>query len=61
MKNADGVWQIASTRDLKDSTDAAGQLADLADVLKGGHLPFRRISGHLIEPPVLGRTACSVG
>lgn len=35
MKNADGVWQIASTRDLKDSTDAAGQLADLADVIKG--------------------------
>lgn len=35
MKNAEGVWQIASTRDLKDSTDAAGNLADLADVLKG--------------------------
>lgn len=35
MKNVDGVWQIASTRDLKDSTDAAGNLAELADVLKG--------------------------
>jgi uncharacterized protein (TIGR02246 family) len=35
MKNADGVWQIASTRDLKDSTDAAGNLSDLADVIKG--------------------------
>jgi uncharacterized protein (TIGR02246 family) len=35
MKGADGAWQIASTRSLKDSTDAAGQLSDLADVLKG--------------------------
>ena len=35
MKGSDGVWQIASTRSLKDSTDAAGQLSDLADVLKG--------------------------
>jgi len=35
MKGTDGVWQIASTRSLKDSTDAAGQLSDLADVLKG--------------------------
>ena len=35
MRNAEGVWQIASTRDLKDATDAAGQLADLAEVLKG--------------------------
>jgi uncharacterized protein (TIGR02246 family) len=35
MKGADGGWKIASTRSLKDSTDAAGQLADLADVLKG--------------------------
>jgi uncharacterized protein (TIGR02246 family) len=34
-KGADGAWQIASTRSLKDSTDAAGQLSDLADVLKG--------------------------
>lgn len=29
------VWQIASTRDLGDATDAAGQLADLANQLKG--------------------------
>ena len=35
MKGSDGEWKIASTRRLKDSTDAAGQLADLADVLKG--------------------------
>lgn len=35
MKNAEGTWQIASTRDLKDATDAAGQLSDLAEVLKG--------------------------
>jgi uncharacterized protein (TIGR02246 family) len=35
MKGADGAWQIASTRSLKDSTDAAGQLSDLAEVLKG--------------------------
>jgi uncharacterized protein (TIGR02246 family) len=35
MRNAEGVWQIASTRDLKDATDSAGQLADLAEVLKG--------------------------
>lgn len=35
LKTADGRWRIASTRDLKDSTDAAGQLADLAEVLKG--------------------------
>lgn len=34
-KNATGVWQIASTRSLKDVTDAAGQLADLASGLKG--------------------------
>jgi len=35
LKNESGVWQIASTRDVSDVTDAAGQLADLADVLKG--------------------------
>lgn len=35
MKNGDGVWQIASTRSIKDVTDAAGQLADLAKVVKG--------------------------
>jgi uncharacterized protein (TIGR02246 family) len=28
-------WRIASTRTLGDATDAAGQLSDLADVLKG--------------------------
>lgn len=35
MKNSGGLWQIASTRRLKDVTEAAGQLADLADALKG--------------------------
>ncbi len=35
QKGGDGVWQIASTRDLGDATDAAGQLADLANQLKG--------------------------
>lgn len=35
MKNDKGVWEIASTRDLGDATDAAGQLADLEAVLKG--------------------------
>lgn len=35
MKNDKGIWQIASTRDLDDATDAAGQLADLENVLKG--------------------------
>ena len=30
-----GVWQIASTRSLNDATDATGQLADLANVIKG--------------------------
>jgi uncharacterized protein (TIGR02246 family) len=35
LKNDAGVWQIASTRDLGDATDAAGHLADLASVLKG--------------------------
>lgn len=34
-KGADGAWQIASTRNLTDATDAAGQLADLAEVVKG--------------------------
>jgi uncharacterized protein (TIGR02246 family) len=34
-KNAEGAWQIASTRNLNDATDAAGQLADLAEVIKG--------------------------
>lgn len=35
MKNSEGLWQIASTRRLKDVTEAAGRLADLADALKG--------------------------
>lgn len=35
MKNDQGEWKIASTRDLGDATDAAGQLADLESVLKG--------------------------
>ena len=35
MKNEAGAWLIASTRDLKDVTDAGGQLAALADSLKG--------------------------
>lgn len=35
LKNDAGVWQIASTRDLGDATDAAGHLAGLAEVLKG--------------------------
>lgn len=34
-KSASGAWQIASSRSLKDATDAPGQLADLADGLKG--------------------------
>ena len=34
-KNATGAWQIASTRSLSDATDATGQLADLAEVIKG--------------------------
>ena len=35
QKNAGGEWHIASTRILGDSTGAAGNLADLAEVLKG--------------------------
>lgn len=35
MKTGEGTWQIASTRSLKDVTEAAGQLAGLAKVLKG--------------------------
>jgi uncharacterized protein (TIGR02246 family) len=34
-KNPHGIWQIASTRSLSDATDAIGQLADLAEVIKG--------------------------
>jgi uncharacterized protein (TIGR02246 family) len=35
QKSGDGEWLIASTRDLDDVTDAAGQLAGLAEQLKG--------------------------
>lgn len=35
LKNAEGVWQIASTRDIGDVTDATGQLSDLFEVIKG--------------------------
>ncbi len=35
MKSDSGAWQIASTRDVKDVTDAGGQLSDLAEKLKG--------------------------
>jgi len=35
LKGDGGEWRIASTRSLKDATDAAGQLSDLAEVLKG--------------------------
>lgn len=35
LKSESGAWQIASTRSLRDATDAAGQLADLEKVLKG--------------------------
>lgn len=35
QKQENGAWQIASTRSLGDATDAAGQLAGLAEDLKG--------------------------
>ncbi len=35
LKSAEGVWQIASTRDLNDTTSAAGQLSFLAEAIKG--------------------------
>jgi uncharacterized protein (TIGR02246 family) len=35
QKSADGAWKIASTRTLADTTDAAGQLTELAAALKG--------------------------
>jgi len=35
QKSADGVWQIASTRDRGDASDVAGELAGLAKELKG--------------------------
>lgn len=41
QKNDAGTWQIASTRDLDDVTDAAGRLADLAGQLKGDWTAMR--------------------
>jgi hypothetical protein len=35
LKNSAGEWQIASTRTLKDASDAGGELAGLAAQLKG--------------------------
>jgi uncharacterized protein (TIGR02246 family) len=35
LRNDKGAWEIATTRDLGDATDAADQLADLEAVLKG--------------------------
>jgi len=35
VKDAEGAWFIASTRDLRDVTESSGHLADLADALKG--------------------------
>ena len=35
QKQENGTWQIASSRNLGDATDAAGQLAGLAEDLKG--------------------------
>jgi uncharacterized protein (TIGR02246 family) len=35
QKDGSGAWRIASTRALRDATDATGRLADLAAVLKG--------------------------
>ena len=35
MKSGDGVWQIASTRSLRDVTEDAGQLSDLATTING--------------------------
>jgi uncharacterized protein (TIGR02246 family) len=40
LKNEAGTWQIASTRTLNDTTQAAGQLADLAKVLNGEWTAF---------------------
>jgi uncharacterized protein (TIGR02246 family) len=41
QKNEAGTWLIASTRDLDDVTDAAGQLAGLAEELKGDWTAMR--------------------
>jgi uncharacterized protein (TIGR02246 family) len=35
LKNGDGAWKIASTRTLKDVTDPAGRLSEVAEILKG--------------------------
>jgi uncharacterized protein (TIGR02246 family) len=35
QKNSSGAWQIASTRDRGDASDAAGELAGLASQIKG--------------------------
>ena len=35
LKNAAGVWEIGSSRTLKEVTDSAGQLAELAAAIKG--------------------------
>lgn len=35
MKDSGGAWHIASTRSLRDVTEASGHLGDLADALKG--------------------------
>ena len=35
IRETSGAWRIASTRSLKDVTEAAGHLAALADALKG--------------------------
>jgi uncharacterized protein (TIGR02246 family) len=35
MKNSDQVWQIAGTRSLRDVTEDAGRLADLAATING--------------------------
>lgn len=35
MKSGDGLWQIASTRSLRDVTEDAGQLSDLAAAING--------------------------
>jgi uncharacterized protein (TIGR02246 family) len=35
LRNSEGAWQIASTRNLKEVTDPVGRLTEVADVLKG--------------------------
>lgn len=41
QKDDAGAWRIASTRALKDATDPAGQLAELAAALKGDWTAMR--------------------